>query len=136
MNIKLEPHKLFKYFLTTITILIVSGYSYLYFIAQSQYGEKYLPLLITGRSLILALFLIYFYNPLRSKFEYGPSMPFFAFSAGISLILLQKKYDLLNMAHFLLYGKVLPPDPSLAACAAAEIVPGFELSIPGFTTKK
>ena len=131
---KLNTEKLFEYFLTTLSVIVVIGYCLVYFNARAQYGEKYLTLIATARSLILALFLIYFYNPFRTKFEYGPSMPFFAFSAGISLIILQKKYDLLNMTHFILYGDVLPADPN--TCDASEGVPGFELKIPEFNTKK
>jgi hypothetical protein len=67
----------------------------------------YLKLLSTGRTLLLAGILIFFYNPLRKTFEYGHSMPFFAFSAGISLLLLIDKHDILNLVHFILYGKAI-----------------------------
>jgi len=38
-------------------------------------------------------------------------LPFFAFSAGISLLLLLDKYQILNLVHFVLYGKLLPENP-------------------------
>jgi hypothetical protein len=128
MNITIDSKDYFKIFLMFLTILVVSGYGYVYFISKTKYGDKYLPLLTTGRALILSGFLIYFYNPLRTKFEYGPSMPFFAFSAGISLFFLLKRYDILNLVHFLLYGELLPEDPSLKACSLAESKnPGLEI---------
>lgn len=128
MNITIDSKDYFKIFLTLLTILIVVGYCYVYIISKTHYGDKYLPLLSTGRTLVLAGFLLYFYNPLRTQFEYGPSMPFFAFSAGISLVFLLKRYDILNLVHFLLYGDLLPEDPSIAACSHAESKnPGFEI---------
>lgn len=111
-----------------LTSIIVIGYCYMYIVSKSYYGDKYLPLLSTGRTLILAGFLLYFYNPLRTQFEYGSSMPFFAFSAGITLLFLLKRYDILNLVHFLLYGELLPEDPSIAACMQAERKnPGLEI---------
>lgn len=104
----------------TLTVILVLGYCYVYVISKSHYGDKYLPLLSTGRTLILAGFLLFFYNPLRTQFEYGQSMPFFAFSAGISLLFLLKRYDVLNLVNFLLYGELLPEDPNLKACVIAE----------------
>ena len=103
-----------------LTSIIVIGYCYMYIVSKSIYGDKYLPLLSTGRTLILATFLLYFYNPLRTEFEYGPSMPFFVFSAGITLLFLLKRYEILNLVNFLLYGELLPEDPNLQACAIAE----------------
>jgi hypothetical protein len=127
MLINIDPKNYFKLFLMFLTALLVSGYCYVYFISKSRYGDKYLPLLSTGRTLILAGFLLYFYNPLRTKYEYGPTMPFFAFSAGISLIFLLKRYDILNLVNFLLYGDVLPEDPNAKACTLAESKnPGLE----------
>lgn len=110
----------FKYFLTGLTAIIVIGYAYIYFVSKTEYGDKYLPLIITGRTILLASFLLFFYNPLRTTFEYGPSMPFFAFSAGISLLFLLKKYDILNFVHFILYWEVLPEDPRNKSCDAVE----------------
>ena len=116
----------FKIFLTTLTVLIIASYCYVYVISKTHYGDKYISILSTGRTLILASFLLFFYNPLRSKFEYGHSMPFFAFSAGVSLIFLLKKYDILNFVNFILYGVLLPEDPTIEACRNAEnIVPTF-----------
>ena len=120
--------KYFQYFLTILSVLIVVSYCYMYVISKTHYGNKYIPILETGRTLVLAGFLLYFYNPLHSEFEYGRSMPFFAFSAGVSLIFLLKKYDVLNLVHFVLYGQLLPEDPSVNACAYAEInSPGLEI---------
>jgi hypothetical protein len=111
MLIKLSTQDWFKVILTTFTVLLVSLYAYMYIVAKSQYGDQYIPLLITARTLILAFFLLYFYNPLRSEFEYGRSLPFFAFSAGISLLLLLDKFQILNLVHFVLYGELLPENP-------------------------
>jgi hypothetical protein len=106
-------------FLTSTSVLSVIAYCYVYIISKSQYGDKYLPILTTGRTLVLAGFLLYFYNPLRNKFEYGRSMPFFAFSAGLTLLFLLKKYDILNFVHFILYVKLLPEDSSIDVCKQA-----------------
>lgn len=111
MIFKLSPQDWFEIILTTFTVLIVLVYVYVYILAKKEYGDKYIPLLSTARTLILAGFLIYFYNPLRSKFEYGHSMPFFAFSAGIALIMLLDKFQILNLVHFILYGDLLPDNP-------------------------
>jgi len=128
MSIIIDTRNYFKIFLMALTIILVLGYCYVYVISKTHYGDKYLPLLTTGRTLVLAVFLLFFYNPLRTQFEYGPSMPFFAFSAGISLIFLLKRYDVLNLVHFLLYGDLLPEDPSIAACVIAEREnPGLEI---------
>lgn len=111
MFIKLTSQDWFKIILTVFTILIVLIYIYVYLLAKKDYGDKYIPLLSTTRTLVLSAFLIFFYNPLRSTFEYGRSMPFFAFSAGISLILLLDKFQILNVVHFILYGELLPENP-------------------------
>jgi hypothetical protein len=76
MNITITSKDYFKIFLMILTSIIVIGYCYMYIVSRNMYGDKYLPLLSTGRTLILAGFLLYFYNPLRTQFEYGPSMPF------------------------------------------------------------
>lgn len=120
MSIIIDSKDYFKIFLMSVTVILVLGYTYGYFISKSQYGNKYLPVLSTGRTVVLAGFLLFFYNPLRTQFEYGPSMPFFAFSAGISLIMLLKRYDILNLVNFLLYGELLPEDPQLQACNVRE----------------
>lgn len=94
------------------TILIFVLYAYTYLMAQKSEKEReYIPLLITVRTLILASFLIFFYNPFRTSYEYGHALPLFAFSAGITLLMLTDKYDILNLAHFILYGTSLPPNP-------------------------
>lgn len=97
--------------LTSLTILMVTTYAYVYIKAQKEYGQKYIPLIVTGRTLILAFFLLYFYNPLRSTFQYGRSLPFIAFSAGISLLMLLDKFQVLNLVHFIMYGRLLPENP-------------------------
>jgi hypothetical protein len=38
-------------------------------------------------------------------------LPIFAFSAGLTILLLVDRYDILNLTHFVLYGDVLPPNP-------------------------
>lgn len=111
MFLKLNSQDLFIYALNFFTIVIVLCYVYAYFMAETKYGNKYIPLLATSRALLLAGFLIIFYNPLRSEFDYGRSLPFFAFSAGVSLLLLLDKYEVLNLVHFLLYGNLLPDNP-------------------------
>ena len=94
---------------TTIGLFIL--YSYTYIVSKEKYGEKYIPLLMTVRTLVLAGFLIYFYNPLRTTYEYGHALPLFAFSAGLTLLYLLDKYDILNLAHYVLYGDILPANP-------------------------
>lgn len=94
------------------TVVLFSLYGYTYFIAKKSGKEKqYIPLIITARTLFLSAFLIFFYNPLRSSFEYGHALPLFTFSAGITMLLLLDKYEVLNLTHFLLYGEVMPPNP-------------------------
>ena len=101
----------YQYIFLFFTILMFSTYAYVYIGSQREYGDKYIPIIVTARTLILASFLIFFYNPLRSTFEYGRSMPTFAFAAGISLLLLTDKYQVLNLVHFCLYGEMLPQKP-------------------------
>ena len=94
------------------TVVLFSLYGYTYFIAKNSDKEKqYIPMLITARTLFLSAFLLFFYNPLRSTFEYGHALPLFTFSAGITLLLLVDKYEVLNLTHFMLYGQTLPPNP-------------------------
>jgi hypothetical protein len=94
------------------TVLLFSLYGYTYFIANnSEEKKKYIPMLITARTLFLSGFLLFFYNPLRTSFEYGHALPLFTFSAGITLLLLVDKYEVLNLTHFMLYGETLPPNP-------------------------
>ena len=96
-------------FLTTICLFGL--YAYTYMASKNTYGEKYIPLLITIRTLVLSCFLIYFYNPLRTTYEYGHALPLFAFSAGVTMLFLVDKYDILNLVHFVLYGDVIPQNP-------------------------
>ena len=111
MAFKFSSHDIFEYILTGCTILVFFFYAYAYVMAEKKYGDKYIPLIDTTRTLVLAGFLIYFYNPLRTQFDYGPSMPFFAFTAGITLLFLLDKYDILNLVHYALYGELLPDKP-------------------------
>ena len=111
MLLKLNTQDWFKLILTSFTVLLVCSYAYVYIMAKKNYGDQYIPLLTTARTLILSFFLLYFYNPLRSEFEYGRSLPFFAFSAGVSLLLLLDKFQILNLVHFVLYGELLPENP-------------------------
>ena len=111
MKIKLSTTDWYQIILTSLTILMIMTYAYVYFISSKQHGQKYIPLIVTTRILILAFFLIYFYNPLRGTYEYGHAMPIIAFSAGISLLLLLNRFDILNLVHFMLYGELLPENP-------------------------
>jgi uncharacterized membrane protein len=101
----------YQYIFLFFTVLMFSTYAYVYIGSQREYGNKYIPIIVTARTLILASFLIFFYNPLRATFEYGRSMPTFAFAAGISLLLLTDKYQVLNLVHYCLYGELLPQKP-------------------------
>ena len=101
----------YEVLLMVLTGVIVTTYIYVYISAKREYGDKYLPLIITGRTLILASFLIFFYNPLRSEFQYGRSLPFLAFTAGMTLISFLDKYQVLSLVHFVLYGDILPIHP-------------------------
>ena len=94
------------------TVLLIVLYFSTYTIAKNDPRlQRYIPLITTLRTLFLSAFLIFFYNPLRSTFEYGRALPIFAFSAGITILLLVDRYDILNLTHFMLYGDVLPPNP-------------------------
>lgn len=108
---KLKPQDWYVIILTTLTAILILTYAYAYYISTKPNSRKYIPLISTTRVIVIAAFLIYFYNPLRETFEYGHALPIIAFSAGISLLLLVNRYDLLNMAHFLIYGEVLPENP-------------------------
>jgi phosphatidylglycerophosphate synthase len=101
----------YEVLLLILSVSIITSYIYIYISAKREYGEKYVPIIITARTLVLAAFLIFFYNPLRSKFEYGRSLPLFAFTAGITLLLFLDRYQILNLVHFCLYGDVLPARP-------------------------
>jgi len=111
LNIKLGTQDWYVIILTTLTIILICTYAYVYYISTTSKGQKYLPLISTTRIIVTAAFLIYFYNPLRSTFEYGHALPIIAFSAGVSLLLLLNRYDLLNLAHFMIYGDILPEQP-------------------------
>lgn len=104
-------HSWFQYLLTGTTILIATFYIIAYIGIRNKYGNKFVPLLRTIRTLILACFMIYFYNPFRSKFSYGKSLPTMAFAAGTALLLSLERFDILNLVHFLLYGDVIPAEP-------------------------
>ena len=103
-----SQHDLYLTLYTVLTILFIGAYTGIYFNLAQQNGEKYLPLIVTLRTLVLASFLIYFYNPLRSSFDYGRALPIFATAAGVALLLTVTRFDLLNLVHFGLYGVVLP----------------------------
>jgi len=122
----------YEILLMSLTALMIVTYIYVYISAKREYGDKYVPLIITGRTLILATFLIFFYNPLRSEFQYWPSLPFLAFTAGITLISFLDKYQILNIVHFVLYGDILPMHPKkvcrLENDAHAQDIP---FNIPG-----
>ena len=101
----------YEILLISLTIILYVSYIYIYISSRKNYGETYIPLIITARTIVLAGFLIFFYNPLRSKFEYGHSLPLFAFGAGISLLYSLDKYQILNLVHYILYGDILPAHP-------------------------
>ncbi len=103
--------------LLIMTAILWLIYLLLYIGVARESGTKFMPLLITARTLILAGFLIYFYNPLRSSFEYGHALPTFAFAAGISLLLFLDRYDILNLVHFVLYRDLLPPKEEIRKTA-------------------
>ena len=106
-----ETQKWYEYVLLALTILLFFVYVISYLFASYQYGQLYLPLIMTARTIVLASFLIYFYNPLRTKYEYGHSLPLFAFTAGITLLLSLERYQVLDLFHFLIYGKTIPENP-------------------------
>jgi hypothetical protein len=93
--------------LQTFTVIIVIVYIFTYIYTLKKLDPAYLTLLSTARTLILAIILIYFYHPFHKSYHYGHSMPFFAFSAGVSLLLLLDRNNILNLLHFLLYGKLM-----------------------------
>jgi len=94
-----------------LTFSMIFLYIFVYLGVFRNYGKKYLPLVVTVRTIVLGLFLIWFYNPFRSKFEYGRALPVFAGAAGLALLLSISKYDFLNLVHFSMYWKMLPPQP-------------------------
>jgi len=105
----------YEILLVVVTIVLYSFYIFAYLGILKVYGEEYITLLVTLRTLILAGFLLYFYNPLRSSFSYGPALPTFAFTAGISLLLFLDRYDIENLFHFILHDKLLhKPDKKCA----------------------
>lgn len=107
---KLVPkteHEFWVSIYAIFTVLFVSLYAAVYLRISHIHGEKYLPLVITSRNLLLSLFLIYFYNPFRATYNYGQALPVFATAAGVSLLLTIKRFDILNLIHFFLYGKIL-----------------------------
>jgi hypothetical protein len=101
------------YAMSTISILVLYAGTYLGL--SRTHGDKYLPLIITSRNLLLSLFLIYFYNPFRATYNYGRALPIFATAAGVSLLLTIKKFDILNLVNFVLYGTILKK-PNKSAC--------------------
>lgn len=103
-----SQHDFYLTLYTVLTILLIGAYTGVYFNLAQKNGEKYLPLIVTLRTLVLAFFLIYFYNPLRSSFNYGRALPIFATAAGFALLLTITRHDVLNLVHFCLYGTVLP----------------------------
>ena len=111
LNLNFSSQDWYVLILTVLTIVLIATYAYAYYISTTRNGHKYIPLITTTRIIVTATFLIYFYNPLRSTFEYGHALPIIAFSAGVSLLLLINRYDILNLAHFILYGQILPENP-------------------------
>lgn len=107
---KLVPktdHAFYLYLYAISTALIILLYTGTYLGISFFHGKKYLPLVITSRNLLLSLFLIYFYNPFRTTYNYGRALPIFATAAGISLLLTINRFDILNLVYFMLYGVIL-----------------------------
>lgn len=97
----------YLYLYAISTALIILLYTGTYLGISFFHGNKYLPLVITSRNLLLSLFLIYFYNPFRTTYNYGRALPIFATAAGISLLLTINRFDILNLVYFMLYGVIL-----------------------------
>jgi hypothetical protein len=128
LNIRFGSQDSYVLILTALTVVLILTYAYAYYISTKFQGERYIPLISTTRIIVTAAFLIYFYNPLRSTFEYGHALPIIAFSAGISLLLLVNRFDLLNLAHFMLYGQLLPENPK--KICRLENAAGQEVDVP------
>lgn len=103
----------YVFILEIMTGLIVLLYIFTYIYTVQKLDPEYLRLLSTARTLLLASILIFFYNPLRTSFDYGSSMPFFAFSAGVSLIFLLNREDILHLVQFILYWKSIHTEKEL-----------------------
>lgn len=103
--------ELYEYVLLALTTILFLVYVSSYVFSSYHYGQTYLPLITTARTIVLASFLIYFYNPLRTEYEYGHALPLFAFAAGITLLFSLDRYNVLSLFHFLVYGKTMPENP-------------------------
>ncbi len=124
-------HNLYISIYTALTILLFIVYGIIYFrVTKKDTGEKYIPIIVTVRTIILSSFLIYFYNPLRSKFDYGHALPIFATAAGVALLLTLSRFDIMNLVHFCLYGKVLPPQSNPECKVDNENRSGQDIQIP------
>jgi len=110
-----SDHQIYIMLYSVLTILMVLLYGLLYLRVVQNEGYKYLPLIVTARNILLSSFLIFFYNPFRSVYTYGRALHVFAVGAAISLLLTISKFDVLNLVHFLLYGKLLTP-PNNSKC--------------------
>jgi hypothetical protein len=99
--------QIYMYVYTFFTLCMLTLYAFTYLGILRNHGRKYLPLVITARNLILSSFLLIFYNPFRQVYNYGPALHIFAAAAGVSLLLTISRFDILNLVHFCLYGKVL-----------------------------
>jgi len=102
-----NEHQIYVFVYTIVTVSMVTLYAFIYLGILQNYGEKYLPLVKTVRNILLSSFLLIFYNPFRQVYNYGPALHIFAAAAGVSLLLTISRFDLLNLVHFILYGKVL-----------------------------
>ena len=128
MKLNISTQGWYVIILTTLTAILFVTYAYVYFVSTGRYGKKYIPLITTTRILVIAAFLLYFYNPLRSKFEYGHALPVIAFSAGISLLLLVNRDDIHNLVYFILYGELIPENPKKVC--RLENVDNAEVEVP------
>jgi hypothetical protein len=119
----------FYVFIYTIsTVIMIILYATAYIGISQSYGKKYLSIIVTARNILLSLFLIYFYNPFRTTYNYGQALPIFATAAGISLLLTINKFDVLNLVHFILYGDIIEK-PNKTECKVENDREIFEKAI-------
>ena len=81
---------------------------------------------------------------MRSEFQYGRSLPFLAFTAGMTLISFLDKYQVLSLVHFILYGDILPVNPKKVCRLVNDdddkdvlfSIPGNQETVPVITKKQ
>ena len=80
-------------FYNIITILLIIIY-FTTFIQAVKYDERYILLLNMIAKSLIAGVLIWFYNPLRSRYIYPDIIPNWAFAAGIAILLTIRPSDI------------------------------------------